>query len=292
MGGSPGRALPGGGGGRLIAGLSCSGGGSSMDIDLDYERPNVETIKCVVVGDNAVGKTRLICARACNATLTQYQLLATHVPTVWAIDQYRVCQEVSGARGGGRAPPAGPLLPDVSALPRCWSAPATWWTRSAFLCACGTPSGTTTRTGALPMAGEGHRVGLATGPPVCSIALIFSQARKGPSSCPPFSLPALTVADGGGKFSGLSPSQPVRAGGSCSPTHHLPSWAAGCMGALLEELLAPFNALALGTAIPLHSLFSGSLWPPGESLLATMALGGSKPFQHLEVLPCSLPQSL
>lgn len=64
------------------------------DSDMDYERPNVETIKCVVVGDNAVGKTRLICARACNATLTQYQLLATHVPTVWAIDQYRVCQEV------------------------------------------------------------------------------------------------------------------------------------------------------------------------------------------------------
>ncbi|KAJ8339221.1 hypothetical protein SKAU_G00360070 [Synaphobranchus kaupii] len=60
----------------------------SMDIDTDYERPNVETIKCVVVGDNAAGKTRLICARACNATLTQYQLLATHVPTVWAIDQY------------------------------------------------------------------------------------------------------------------------------------------------------------------------------------------------------------
>ncbi|NXI47249.1 RHBT2 protein, partial [Galbula dea] len=65
-----------------------------MDLDVDYERPNVETIKCVVVGDNAVGKTRLICARACNATLSQYQLLATHVPTVWAIDQYRVCQEV------------------------------------------------------------------------------------------------------------------------------------------------------------------------------------------------------
>ena len=75
-----------------------------MDIDTDYERPNVETIKCVVVGDNAVGKTRLICARACNATLTQYQLLATHVPTVWAIDQYRVCQEV----GSDTSPP--PLL--------------------------------------------------------------------------------------------------------------------------------------------------------------------------------------
>ncbi|XP_078534925.1 rho-related BTB domain-containing protein 2-like isoform X1 [Lissotriton helveticus] len=90
------RAAPGGGGGRGAARaepehrLSCH----PMDIDLDYERPNVETIKCVVVGDNAVGKTRLICARACNATLTQYQLLATHVPTVWAIDQYRVCQEV------------------------------------------------------------------------------------------------------------------------------------------------------------------------------------------------------
>ncbi|XP_006278396.2 rho-related BTB domain-containing protein 1 isoform X1 [Alligator mississippiensis] len=65
-----------------------------MDTDMDYERPNIETIKCVVVGDNAVGKTRLICARACNTTLKQYQLLATHVPTVWAIDQYRVCQEV------------------------------------------------------------------------------------------------------------------------------------------------------------------------------------------------------
>ncbi|KAL4640111.1 rho-related BTB domain-containing protein 1 [Arapaima gigas] len=65
-----------------------------VNLVMDYERPNVETIKCVVVGDNAVGKTRLICARACNTTLTQYQLLATHVPTVWAIDQYRVCQEV------------------------------------------------------------------------------------------------------------------------------------------------------------------------------------------------------
>lgn len=73
----------------------CFGRSQLTDSDMDYERPNVETIKCVVVGDNAVGKTRLICARACNATLTQYQLLATHVPTVWAIDQYRVCQEVS-----------------------------------------------------------------------------------------------------------------------------------------------------------------------------------------------------
>ncbi|KFM69417.1 Rho-related BTB domain-containing protein 2, partial [Stegodyphus mimosarum] len=48
-----------------------------------------EIIKCVVVGDTAVGKTRLICARACNAFLTLPQMLATHIPTVWAIDQYR-----------------------------------------------------------------------------------------------------------------------------------------------------------------------------------------------------------
>lgn len=80
---------------QLSALLLCLDRSQLTDSDMDYERPNVETIKCVVVGDNAVGKTRLICARACNATLTQYQLLATHVPTVWAIDQYRVCQEVS-----------------------------------------------------------------------------------------------------------------------------------------------------------------------------------------------------
>lgn len=30
------------------------------------EDPNEETIKCVVVGDNNVGKTRLICSRAYN----------------------------------------------------------------------------------------------------------------------------------------------------------------------------------------------------------------------------------
>lgn len=79
---------------RICAPL-CLDRSQLIESEMDYERPNVETIKCVVVGDNAVGKTRLICARACNATLTQYQLLATHVPTVWAIDQYRVCQEVS-----------------------------------------------------------------------------------------------------------------------------------------------------------------------------------------------------
>ncbi|XP_065104091.1 rho-related BTB domain-containing protein 2-like [Paramisgurnus dabryanus] len=84
-----------------------------MDSDMDYERPNVETIKCVVVGDNAVGKNRLICAQACNATLTQYQLLATHcVPIVWVIDQYRGCQEVLERSRN--------LVDDVSVSLRLW----------------------------------------------------------------------------------------------------------------------------------------------------------------------------
>ncbi|XP_049777442.1 rho-related BTB domain-containing protein 1 [Schistocerca cancellata] len=53
-----------------------------------------ELVKCVVVGDTAVGKTRLICARACNKHVSLSQLLTTHVPTVWAIDQYRIYKDV------------------------------------------------------------------------------------------------------------------------------------------------------------------------------------------------------
>lgn len=62
---------------------------------MDNELSNQELVKCVVVGDTAVGKTRLICARACNKKLSLVQLLNTHVPTVWAIDQYRIYKEVS-----------------------------------------------------------------------------------------------------------------------------------------------------------------------------------------------------
>lgn len=62
---------------------------------IDNEQPHQELVKCVVVGDTAVGKTRLICARACNKRLSLSQLLTTHVPTVWAIDQYRMCKDVS-----------------------------------------------------------------------------------------------------------------------------------------------------------------------------------------------------
>ena len=62
---------------------------------MDDEQPHQELVKCVLVGDNAVGKTRLICARACRQKVSLGQLLNTHVPTVWAIDQYRIYKEVS-----------------------------------------------------------------------------------------------------------------------------------------------------------------------------------------------------
>ncbi|XP_063239432.1 rho-related BTB domain-containing protein 2 isoform X2 [Bacillus rossius redtenbacheri] len=61
---------------------------------MDNEQPHQELVKCVVVGDTAVGKTRLICARACNKQVSLSQLLSTHVPTVWAIDQYRIYKDV------------------------------------------------------------------------------------------------------------------------------------------------------------------------------------------------------
>lgn len=61
---------------------------------MDNEQPHQELVKCVVVGDTAVGKTRLICARACNKHVSLSELLTTHVPTVWAIDQYRIYKDV------------------------------------------------------------------------------------------------------------------------------------------------------------------------------------------------------
>lgn len=62
---------------------------------MNNEQPNQECVKCVVVGDTAVGKTRLICARVYSKKSTLSQLLSTHVPTVWAIDQYRMCKDVT-----------------------------------------------------------------------------------------------------------------------------------------------------------------------------------------------------
>lgn len=61
---------------------------------MDNEQPHQELVKCVLVGDTAVGKTRLICARACNKHVSLSQLLTTHVPTVFAIDQYRIYKDV------------------------------------------------------------------------------------------------------------------------------------------------------------------------------------------------------
>ncbi|XP_014673141.1 PREDICTED: rho-related BTB domain-containing protein 1-like [Priapulus caudatus] len=61
---------------------------------MDYEEAHHELVKCVVVGDTAVGKTRLICARACDTRVTLEQLIVPHVPTVWAIDQYRIQRQV------------------------------------------------------------------------------------------------------------------------------------------------------------------------------------------------------
>jgi len=56
---------------------------------IDEVGTELQTVKCVVVGDTGVGKTRLVCSRACDTRYSLPQLVQTHVPTVWAIDQYR-----------------------------------------------------------------------------------------------------------------------------------------------------------------------------------------------------------
>ena len=53
-------------------------------------------VKCVVVGDTGVGKSRLVCSRACGTSYTLKQLMRTHVPGVWAIDHYRNDKKVRG----------------------------------------------------------------------------------------------------------------------------------------------------------------------------------------------------
>lgn len=56
------------------------------------ENPNEETIKCVVVGDNNVGKTKLVCARAYSHHRRGHHYMKPgghHIPTVWANDHYR-----------------------------------------------------------------------------------------------------------------------------------------------------------------------------------------------------------
>jgi len=47
--------------------------------DMEYEIIGQELVKCVLVGDTATGKTRLVCARALNATVSLRQLFRQHV---------------------------------------------------------------------------------------------------------------------------------------------------------------------------------------------------------------------
>lgn len=65
------------------------------EIDYDQEHPR-ELIKCVLVGDTGVGKTRLICAQAVGVGIPAPQFTKQHLhfPTVFAIDQYHVSQEI------------------------------------------------------------------------------------------------------------------------------------------------------------------------------------------------------
>ncbi|XP_002164975.1 rho-related BTB domain-containing protein 1 [Hydra vulgaris] len=63
---------------------------SSNSFDAYDNKPSEEFIKCVVVGDTAVGKTRLICSYIFDQPPTSIQSLhlKPHIPTVFAIDQY------------------------------------------------------------------------------------------------------------------------------------------------------------------------------------------------------------
>ncbi|XP_042143046.1 rho-related BTB domain-containing protein 1 isoform X4 [Ixodes scapularis] len=89
-------------GGRLTRSLgtrpafssSSEGGEDQWPPIMSHEQPHQELVKCVVVGDTGVGKTRLICAKACNTKVSLPQLMTTHIPTVWAIDQYRIYKDV------------------------------------------------------------------------------------------------------------------------------------------------------------------------------------------------------
>jgi len=65
------------------------------DAELDMRKTVLETVKCVLIGDTGVGKTRLARSRACGTEYSLPQLVQTHVPTIWAIDQYRTASEVS-----------------------------------------------------------------------------------------------------------------------------------------------------------------------------------------------------
>lgn len=83
---------------NLIGAPSRQGGSfktTMNEIDYDQELPR-ELIKCVLVGDTGVGKTRLICAQAVGVGIPAPQdtKQPLHFPTVFAIDQYHVSREI------------------------------------------------------------------------------------------------------------------------------------------------------------------------------------------------------
>ncbi|CAD5116566.1 DgyrCDS5445 [Dimorphilus gyrociliatus] len=59
------------------------------DTQLRHIVAESETVKCVVVGDSGVGKTRLVCSQARGTKYSLEQLIQTHIPTVWALDHYQ-----------------------------------------------------------------------------------------------------------------------------------------------------------------------------------------------------------
>lgn len=119
---------------------------------MDNEQPHQELVKCVLVGDTAVGKTRLICARACNKHVSLSQLLSTHVPTVWAIDQYRIYKDVIHANPNTKYFKLISCLMSFCVCCRCWNVRGKWLMVSMFRCVCGTHSATMTKIDASPTA--------------------------------------------------------------------------------------------------------------------------------------------
>jgi len=70
--------------------------------------PTEREVKCVVVGDNAIGKTRLICSYVYNTPCTRIELLnsSTHTPTIFAnenVDKTLADRQLRHSYGGKNA---------------------------------------------------------------------------------------------------------------------------------------------------------------------------------------------
>lgn len=60
----------------------------------------LHVIKCVLVGDRAVGKSHLVCAKMSGTKYALRELVQMHISTVWAIDHYRSNSDVSFLKTG------------------------------------------------------------------------------------------------------------------------------------------------------------------------------------------------